>query len=118
MTLCRQGSAMRNAPARSMTRAGSSVNMTSRLMAFSLYGECRPARNDARSPRQGIRDVEGVSELEDDAGEKAVQIVLAQERQRHAVMLVDHEDTTEGHGILRAGDPVPLDDEVVAHLVV
>src|SRR5262245_51099277 len=109
MTLCRHGSVTRNAPARSMTRTGSSVNVTSRLMASSLYGERRPARNDTRSPREGIRDVEGVRELQDDAGEEAVLVVLVQKRQLHAVVLVDHDDAPEGHGILRSGYPIAHD---------
>src|SRR5262249_31372037 len=72
--------------------------------------------SDAHSPREGIRDVEGVRELQDDAGEEAILVVPVQECQLHAVVLVDHDDAPEGYGILRSGYPVAHDDEVVVHL--
>src|SRR5262249_46719779 len=87
-----------------------------RRMAPLLHGESRPARNDARSPHERIRDVEGVRELQDDAGQEAVLVILVQQRQLDAVVLVDHDDAPEGNGILRSGYPVAHDDEVVAHL--
>src|SRR5262245_8431596 len=104
-------------------RSGSSCAPSARSSCRNAAAPARGTRwilrawsNDAHSPREGICDVERVRELQDDAGEEAVLVVPVQERQLHAVVLVDHEDAPEGHGILRSGYPVAHDDEVVVHL--